>query len=286
MSQNIELNKKEALRYLGYHNQVLDDNTKALLDAAAEDCIRTAKPKYIWQLYKLTDMALYRSARASVLRSLADMKLLVQGQADNKPIAGEMPSAAALLHCDNFAADAELTLPGKNIAHNLKEAQYVVLFSATLGIEMDRLISITEHRSMTKALMQDACASAYIETICDLCNDEVKAVFAMLGYKALPRFSPGYGDLPIALQSKFCQLLDTHRKIGLSCSSNNLLIPRKSVTAIIGLAPGMDTGMDTGRREGAPAPAGTVSANEKALHPCSICQFQKNCQHRNCIREV
>lgn len=267
MNREIQINQKEALRYLGYHQQVLDENTRALLDAAAEECLQTAKPKYIWQLYQLKDMALYPAKGGLNLRTHADIFQTDGSERDSLLQADQMQDSA-------FAEDLALTLPGKNIAQNLAPAYYVVLFSATLGIEMDKRISLTEHKSMTKALMLDACASSYIETICDLCNEEVRERFAPLGYKTLPRFSPGYGDLPISLQGKFCQLLDTHRKIGLSCSSSNLLIPRKSVTAIIGLA-------KEGEQEA--KPQGEKTRGESA-QPCSICQFRENCQQKTCIQ--
>ena len=49
------------------------------------------------------------------------------------------------------------------------------------------------------------------------------------------RYSPGYGDLPLDIQRSFLSVLDTQKKIGLTASENNLLFPRKSVTAIIGI---------------------------------------------------
>lgn len=49
------------------------------------------------------------------------------------------------------------------------------------------------------------------------------------------RYSPGYGDLPLDVQSSFLRALDAQKKIGLTVSENNLLFPRKSVTAIIGI---------------------------------------------------
>ena len=50
------------------------------------------------------------------------------------------------------------------------------------------------------------------------------------------RFSPGYGDLPISLQDSFLRLVDAQKQIGLTVTTTHILTPRKSVTAIIGLA--------------------------------------------------
>ena len=51
-----------------------------------------------------------------------------------------------------------------------------------------------------------------------------------------PRFSPGYGDLPINMQKDIFAALDCPRKIGLSLNESLLMSPSKSVTAIIGVS--------------------------------------------------
>ena len=50
------------------------------------------------------------------------------------------------------------------------------------------------------------------------------------------RYSPGYGDLPLTLQSSLLALLDAPRQVGLCASASHILTPRKSVTAILGVA--------------------------------------------------
>ena len=49
------------------------------------------------------------------------------------------------------------------------------------------------------------------------------------------RFSPGYGDLPLAVQPRFIEALDAQKLLGLSVNSSLLLVPAKSVTAVVGL---------------------------------------------------
>jgi cobalamin-dependent methionine synthase I len=52
-----------------------------------------------------------------------------------------------------------------------------------------------------------------------------------------PRFSPGYGDLSLSVQSDLLNVLDARRNIGLTLSDSLMMIPQKSVTAIVGLKP-------------------------------------------------
>ena len=67
-------------------------------------------------------------------------------------------------------------------------------------------------------------------------NERIRQDAAQRGMYCRPRFSPGYGDFPIAHQRDFSRLLDTPRKIGLTVTESCLLAPIKSVTAVIGLS--------------------------------------------------
>ena len=49
------------------------------------------------------------------------------------------------------------------------------------------------------------------------------------------RFSPGYGDMPIEIQVDILQLLDASRRLGMVLTESNLMIPTKSITALIGM---------------------------------------------------
>ena len=73
------------------------------------------------------------------------------------------------------------------------------------------------------------------------------------------RFSPGYGDLPIEIQGEFLQVLDAPKRIGLYATANNILTPRKSVTAVIGLS---ENKISKGRRG------------------CVICSMKDACPYR------
>lgn len=77
------------------------------------------------------------------------------------------------------------------------------------------------------------------ERIESLCNAFVQ-MLRDEGMHMRPRFSPGYGDLPLAAQKEIFRALDCARHIGLSLNDSMLMSPSKSVTAIIGLTEGED----------------------------------------------
>ena len=89
---------------------------------------------------------------------------------------------------------------------------------------------------MSDAVIYQAAAAPMVETYCDEVNERIRQEAAQSGMYCRPRFSPGYGDFPIAHQRDFSRLLDTPRKIGLTVTESCLLAPIKSVTAVIGLS--------------------------------------------------
>lgn len=46
----------------------------------------------------------------------------------------------------------------------------------------------------------------------------------------------GYGSFPLEIQKEFLEAVNAHKRIGLCTGENNILIPRKSVTAVAGIS--------------------------------------------------
>ena len=127
-----------------------------------------------------------------------------------------------------------LVMESKDIANHLAKSDKCTLMSATLGLQVDMRIAYYSKTDLTKSLILDACASTAIEALCDEVEAKIKKEACDNGYNITTRFSPGYGDLPITLQKSFTQVLRTYPKMGLTVTENSIMLPRKSVTAIIG----------------------------------------------------
>lgn len=100
---------------------------------------------------------------------------------------------------------------------------------------MDTRIRYYEKISMTKAVILDACATMEIEKICNRVCEEIEASLIEDNKRLTSRYSPGYGDLPLDVQKEFLSLLGAEKSIGLTSTPSSILIPRKSVTAIVGI---------------------------------------------------
>lgn len=155
--------------------------------------------------------------------------------------------------------DTNLILKGKDIKEHLKNSKQCVLMAVTLGNEVEKRTRLYEKTNLTKALILDSCATTAVEEVCDIIENNVKEKAFQSHMDITFRYSPGYGDLPLDVQNNFLRSIDAQKKIGLTVSENNLLFPRKSVTAIIGI---IDSGI------------------EKKKKSCKECNNYENCSFR------
>ncbi len=125
---------------------------------------------------------------------------------------------------------------GADIREILAPCREAVLLAVTLGAGMEQAILHREVTDMAEALILDACASVAAENVCDRFEESMREELAAGGLYLTSRFSPGYGDFPIEYQRALCEVLNTARRIGLTVTDHSLLVPRKSVTAVMGIA--------------------------------------------------
>lgn len=134
-----------------------------------------------------------------------------------------------------------LVIKSKDLLINLKSCRAVFLTAATLGSGVDRLMTRLSLTSSFDMLVLQALAAACLEEVLDLEEEAMKAEVKQEGLTLRPRFSPGYGDLPLKLQPDLIRLLNAGKLIGLSVTDSLMLTPQKSVTAITGLIRGGET---------------------------------------------
>ena len=130
--------------------------------------------------------------------------------------------------------EAGILLTGRSAARMLAQCDQAVLLICTLGAGFETMLRAEQARDMARAVMLDACGSAWVESGCNAAEEELAARFP--GRYLTDRFSPGYGDLPLALQPAICAALDAGRRVGVQVTDSFLMNPSKSVTAVIGLS--------------------------------------------------
>ena len=133
------------------------------------------------------------------------------------------------------AAEPPFTIVGKKIGAHLAGCDKVILLSATVGDAIEDEVTARFARGeYVSSVLLDAAATTAVEQIADGMEKAIAPQMAREGYGMRWRFSPGYGDWPLEQQP---ELIRTSRaeSIGVHLSSSLMLVPRKSVTAIIGL---------------------------------------------------
>ena len=113
---------------------------------------------------------------------------------------------------------------------------------------------------MTKSVILDSCATEFIEKVCDKAEGEIIELAKSKNYKTNFRYGPGYGDLPIDIQGEIIRILNANKAIGLTTTDTSILIPRKSVTAIIGF---LDKDAEVSKERN-----------------CATCNLRKTCNFR------
>lgn len=162
----------------------------------------------------------------------ADAPLLARIETlKNEVLAVAEPKYGALLvpviYGHNSYQVGPLTLTSADLKRALRGATKAYLFAATLGLGVDRLLRRTTITSASDALIVQAIATSAIERFAD------DAEASLTGPRT-PRFSPGYGDLPLESQREFLAALGKHSP-GITLTDTSLMIPSKSITAIIGV---------------------------------------------------
>lgn len=129
-----------------------------------------------------------------------------------------------------------LKLYGNDIKKHLDGCEKCAILIVTLGAEIEKEIIYNEKNNLTKSIILDACATTYIEEICDKVEKEIKDYVAKYNLNITTRFSPGYGDLPLEIQKEVLIVMNANKRIGVNTTEHSILFPRKSVTAIIGIS--------------------------------------------------
>jgi hypothetical protein len=177
-------------------------------------------------------------ARSSVLTSAME-----------KMIKEEIEKAEGLIHSNaisiNFnlssVTDDEVTtdcnslvFKTKYLSRHLKGCSRASLFVCTIGPKLEEKVKnyFTEGEQ-TRAYIMNGIGSAAVEDAANYANQVIIKEAEKEGFETVKRFSPGYGDWDISDQKAIFDVLKPSA-IGVVLNERCLMIPEKTITAIIG----------------------------------------------------
>ena len=220
-TQQIEPDRREIWRYLGYRSRIPDERVLSAAERCIDSLDGVITPGFVSMECPL------RFAGGHVLE-IEDMKI-----------------------------------ESVRLAAHLEGCTRVVLFAATLGIGPDRLMKRAAVSGSSDMVILQAAGAAMIEAYCSRKDDEIRSRARQAGLFARKRYSPGYGDFSLRHQQDILRMLQAPKKIGLTLTDSMMMVPSKSVTAVIGLSE-------------APAPTGErCEANSCDLCGKTDCSFRR-----------
>ena len=130
----------------------------------------------------------------------------------------------------------DLSISSEALAKNLLGCKDAILVGATLSTSVDLLLHRYSKLAITKSVLMQASAAAYIEAYLDAIMVLVREELKPLSLTLRPRFSPGFADFTTEYQAAFLETINARRYLGISLSGDSdMLVPTKSVTAVMGI---------------------------------------------------
>ena len=249
-----QLNRDEIYRYLGLqsgspllHKETGNDlRLDEQISRCEQTVLETARIRCVYRILPLSAIIL---------------------DVGNSPAAGNVSDSR---HDKNIPDDcavindsdqsASIALHGKDIARLLDGCSEAVFMALTLGAELERVLMKQEVTDMSDALVLDICASAAVETAADDFERKLSAELKSEDKYLTNRFSPGYGDFALSHQRPVLELLNASRAAGITLTPSQLMVPRKSVTAVMGIC---------------------TDVREKVLGGCGMCPLKSRCSYRS-----
>ena len=187
-------------------------------------------------LEKPAQIDLAQAARYFGARGEPDVATMTLLETCAKPLLKAAMPRAVWLQADVDALTEAGILRGGDVAKHLAGCPQAVLLAVTLGPGVDAQIRRAGVGDIAAGVASDALGSALAEQAADAAEAELRQMAAQQEKYLTGRFSPGYGDWDIEVQPLVAAALDTVRRAGLCVTDTNLMTPRKSVTAVLGVS--------------------------------------------------
>ena len=257
------IDRSEALRYLGYTGQQVDEALLTRFNRLADECERSIKPVFAWSVFDIDEkLTRWEAPEPEATGALNACDAASDAAENCSAVSGAEAESGNGFVPQVALEGCGLVLEGNSIAEHLRGACKVALMACTLGAVSEREMRKHEAISVADGVMFGACCSALVEAAANITEDLVVRFAKDKGMSTNWRFSPGYGDLPLNAQPAFLRALDASRRLGISVTSTNMLVPVKSVTAVLGL---FEKPTDGG---------------EARVDACAICCLRDGCELR------
>jgi hypothetical protein len=144
------------------------------------------------------------------------------------------------------------------VAHHLAGAEQVVLAVCTIGPELEKLASSWMDEKPLLGLALDGLGNAAVEKVAQQVCAHLAEQAQAKGLQASTPLSPGEPDWSVEVgQPQIFALLDPS-KAGITLTSGGMMVPKKSISFVIGVGPEM-----------------------AQTDACEVCSLKETCRYRH-----
>lgn len=138
---------------------------------------------------------------------------------------------------DSVKLSRGMEIRSKLLARVLRGCTEAVMFAVTVGPDVEaESARLMDEGEAAEAVMLDSAGGEAAEGCANYLNTLVQRDAHRRGLHLTPRFSPGYGDWQLENQRELFEALSPG-KINITLTESCVMIPRKSISAVLGLGP-------------------------------------------------
>jgi hypothetical protein len=176
------------------------------------------------------------------------------------------PAIAYEIYTITELSQRQTSLEGKRevlaslLSSLLPGAKELVVAVCTIGPRLEKQVTnYTRQGELLRGTLLDGIGSAAVDLLTEESCKFIAREAASRGYEVSSPINPGMPGLPIAKQRQLLKLVPAG-KIGVSLTSSGIMVPRKSVSMVMGIGPQM--------------------AKWTRAEVCARCHLKKTCPYR------
>jgi len=135
---------------------------------------------------------------------------------------------------DRIEINPNFSIQSEKVFRWMDGCNGLYLAAVTIGPELDQKVAqLSSSGEVTRAFLLNAYGAEAAEALMNTLNKRITGLAEERNLATTKRYSPGYGDWSITAQKELLETLQAHR-IGIHLTETYLMIPEKSISAIIG----------------------------------------------------
>jgi hypothetical protein len=155
-------------------------------------------------------------------------------------VAYEIHAIANIDH-DRLYLEGGLVLNGSLFSSVLSSARELAIAVGTIGPKLEeKVMDYFANNEPVKGLLLDGIGSAAVDSLIQEACRSIAQEASTRGYQASSPLSPGVQGFPLTEQWQVFRLVPAEQ-VGVSLTESGVMVPRKSVSLVIGFGPQMRT---------------------------------------------